>query len=472
MSLKIPIDWNKEFKPPQHSRNLKQLYASYKTGKEFICLSGMRSCGKTTGIWPWLFYWCFAIKNFSVIIARKEYSTLVNSTMESLNKHILKHPFYDERHNPWKLDGGMHRPREFIFPNGSRIWLMGLRDPEQLKGMEPDIFWHNEASREYSRKAWTLLGGSQVEGRGVWQRGDESFKQVIADTNPDAPQHWLYQYFHDEEQGDKAKQLWLDFQLVDNPAYTDDGVNLNKSGLKALDDLLATHPPGLDRDRYVYGKWVAAEGAVLHNFDFRRDVITDLPDIRGEHWVHYRGIDFGDDNPTVCLWSSLNKDSGLLISHREWRMTQVDIDDHAEAIHEYSSERGYEWTVADSAHATERRHLRKRGISTVPSLKGIKNSLYLTRKRIAAGNWKIYKHLLIKEDYKLRQKDRCLNILDEIAKLRYTEKKTGSEQDDLPDKRCERHGVDAALYTISRLDRPETSTKRDTDPNIGTMTWR
>ena len=24
MSLKIPVDWNKEFKPPQHSRNLKR----------------------------------------------------------------------------------------------------------------------------------------------------------------------------------------------------------------------------------------------------------------------------------------------------------------------------------------------------------------------------------------------------------------------------------------------------------------
>ena len=453
MRWEIPIYWNEAFQSPIFSRNLRQLYASYRTGKEFICLSGMRSCGKTTGIWPWIFYWCLAIKDFQVIIARKEYATLVNSTLKSLNKHILKYPFYDEKHNPWVLDGGMHRPREFIFQNGSRIWLMGLRDPEQLKGMEPDIFWHNEVSREYSRKGWTLLGGSQAEGRGVWKRGDESFKQIIADTNPDAPQHWVYKYFHDKDQGDKVKQLWLDFQLVDNPAYSDDGVNLNKTGLKALEDLLATHPPGLDRDRYVYGKWVAAEGAVLHNFDFRKDVISELPDMSSSRWLHYRGIDFGDDDPTICLWSSLNKDNGLLISHREWRKSRTELEEHAEAIHEHSREQKYEWTVADSAHAMERRTLRKLGIATIGSPKDLKENFRLMRMRIGQGNWKIFEHGLIEKDHHLIQGERCVSILDEIGKLKYPEKKTGSPSDDLPDKKCERHAVDAAQYTIAKLDK-------------------
>ena len=438
------------------SLNSKRLLASMYHGYRQVCLSGCRSSGKTSLIWPYILDKCCDYPGLYVLLVREEYTTIVDSTLETLNKHILKYPFFDVR-NPWVVDGGPNYPRRFIFRNGSTIRFMGLGDPEKVKGQEPDIFWHNEASRQPTIKPWTLVSGSQAAGRGgAWVRHKRPFSQIIADTNPDAPTHWLYKYFHDTEgipESIRSRRLWLDFKLTDNAAYSDDGQTLNELGQEAEADLLYDHPPGIDRDRYVFGLWVAAEGAVFSNFDFRKHVITELPDMRGSHWEHYRGIDFGDDDPFVCLWSSLNRENGILITHREWRRTHTDIDDHARIIHEHSHEPGYEWSVADSAHATERRALQKAGLPTVSSYKDIKEGLRLMRKRIGQDKLLIYKDLLITPDHRLVRKNSATSVLDEIGKLVYPEKKNGTAADDLPDKRCESHGIDALRYTIAKIER-------------------
>ena len=465
---RIHIEYSPDFKVP-HSSNCDLLWNSFMTGKRQICLSGPRSSGKTSIAFPYILEWCCEWDGFTVLIAREEYASIVDSTLETLNKHILKYPFYDER-NPWICDGGMNYPRRFIFPNGSSIRFMGLRDPEKIKGQEPDIFWHNEASRQLSQKPWTLVSGSQAGGRGgAWKRYGRPFSQIIADTNPDAPTHWLYKYFHDIEGIEKhilKRRLWIDFKLTDNAAYSVDGLTLNELGEETYEDLLYDHPPGIDRDRYVFGEWVAAEGAVLNNFDFRKHVISQLPEMHGEHWTHYRGIDFGDNDPFVCLWSSLNRDNGKLVTHREWRRSQTDLEDHVEAVHQYSEEGKYEWSVADSAHRTERRFLNKHGIPTSPSFKDIKETLQLMRRRISHDQWFIFKNLLISRDPRLVRDGSALSIIDEIGKLVYPDKKNGTPADDLPSKKSERHGVDAARYKIAKLDRKIKKSGQTTNDQI------
>ena len=458
---RLHIEYSPDFIVP-HSRNCDIFWSSYIQGKRQVCLSGCRSSGKTSLIFPYILEFCCDWDGFTVLIAREEYASIVDSTLETLNKHVLKYPFYDER-NPWTVDGGMNYPRRFIFDNGSSIRFIGLRDPEKVKGQEPDIFWHNEASRQLSQKPWTLVSGSQAAGRGgTWKRYGRPFSQIIADTNPDAPSHWLYKYFKDTDGMENHivnRRLWLDFQLTDNAAYSDDGIELNRLGNEAYEDLLADHPPGIDRDRYVFGKWIAAEGAVLSNFDFRKHLITQMPEIHGKQWSHYRGIDFGDDDPFVCLWSSLNRDNGVLVTHREWRKTHTDIDDNAQAVIENSFEGKYRWSVADSAHATERRSLNKMGIPTISSYKPIKEGIRLMKKRINEDKWFIFKNLLISPDHRLQRKGRALSIVDEIGKLIYPEKKNGTLADDLPDKKCEVHGIDPARYKIAQIDRRTSKTK-------------
>ena len=270
--------------------------------------------------------------------------------------------------------------------------------------------------------------------------------------------HWLWRYFNDTDALNPKvleRREWIKCKLHDNPAYSDDGRSLNSLGEQAYEDLLADNPPGIDRDRYVFGLWVAAEGAVFSEFDFRKHVVTTVPDLQGEHWTHYRGIDFGDDSPFVCLWSSLNRDNGVLMTHREWRMTHTDIEDHAEAIRYYTYEDEIKWSVADSAHASERRSLRRYGIKTSPSPKGIADNIRLMKKRIHHNKWFIFKDLLIKKDHRLIMREAALSILDEIGKLTYPQVKNGTPADDLPDKKCEKHGVDAASYKIAKLDRRE-----------------
>ena len=462
---RLEVAWHPEYKVSR-SRNCRRFLSTYHRGITRVCLNGGRSKGKTTIIWPYLINLCCDIPGFKVVVTRKEYSTLVNSTLESLNKHILAYPFYDDRHNPWDCVGGQNQPKRFRFRNGSSIEFMGLRDPEQLRGLEMDIWWCNEASRLETLKAWILAAGSMLEGRGVWKRRGISFNQIIADTNPDAPTHPLYKLFHkqnevsiDDTQANKYE--WIDFQLTDNPAYSDDGITKNAAGERALAQLLSDHPEGMDRDRFVFGLWVAAEGQVLHNFNFDRDVIPYAPSMEGKHWTHYRSVDFGDDSPLVCMWSSLNRDNGCLVTHREWRRSRMELEQHADAIKRYSDEDRYEWTTADSAHPSERNTFEKHGIPTVGSPKDVKENMRLIRRRIGQGLWKVVDDLLIEKDPRLVQNNKCLNILDEIGALKYPEVKNNTPADELPDKHCERHGVDAMGYKVSLIDKPRPTPVED-----------
>ena len=57
------------------------------------------------------------------------------------------------------------------------------------------------------------------------------------------------------------KEKQLDIKVVNEiPRIRDWHKNqpgkLNDQGKKAYDDLLRKYPPGIDRDRYVFGKWV------------------------------------------------------------------------------------------------------------------------------------------------------------------------------------------------------------------------
>lgn len=71
--------------------------------------------------------------------------------------------------------------------------------------------------------------------------------------NPESPKHWFYDEW--VKHPDKHNALHLHFELDDNPALTDE--------IKARYRSMYS---GVFYDRYILGKWVAAEGVVYHDF--------------------------------------------------------------------------------------------------------------------------------------------------------------------------------------------------------------
>jgi len=132
----------------------------------------------------------------------------------------------------------------FEYANGSMLAVAGVKDEDQREALRSifedggvDIVWIEEAnaiSYEAFQEIRTRMRGTAT-----------NWRQIIMTTNPGGPAHWI-------------KRLLIDGGLAsiyvssaaDNPHNPDDYVN-------TLNELT-----GLQYERLVLGKWVAAEGAL------------------------------------------------------------------------------------------------------------------------------------------------------------------------------------------------------------------
>lgn len=101
--------------------------------------------GKTVLMWLYLLGLCKRIPGFKIRVARTDYSVIGGTLLHTLQDRVFEYPLGDSkwRHplNPFFLIGGMNTPRRILFQNDAEISFMGLRDPEQVRGAEFDIFF-------------------------------------------------------------------------------------------------------------------------------------------------------------------------------------------------------------------------------------------------------------------------------------------------------------------------------------------
>ena len=159
-----------------------------------------------------------------------------------------------------------------------RIYLVGANDAQAESKIRGGTFAHalvDEATLIPEEFIKMLLSRLSVKGA-----------ELTMTTNPDTPFHWLKTEMIDNPDLDIAN--WF-FTLDDNanldPFYVE---NLKKEYT------------GFWYDRYILGKWVAAEGRIWDNFNPNIHVIDSLP---ADIWSprNVAAIDYGTTNPTVCL---------------------------------------------------------------------------------------------------------------------------------------------------------------------------
>jgi len=110
--------------------------------------------------------------------------------------------------------------------------------------------------------------------------------------NPEHPQHWFYQTWI--QQADKRNCLYLHFLMTDNPSLSEDVIRRYES--------LYT---GAFYDRFIRGKWVAAEGLVYP--EAAAGAYTKAPPAGfAERWVV--SCDYGTVNPmSMGLWGKFGE---------------------------------------------------------------------------------------------------------------------------------------------------------------------
>jgi len=178
---------------------------------------------------------------------------------------------------------GGEKPQWYSYPNGSRLWVGGMDNPNKILSGERDWIYINQAE-ELTENDWEILL-TRTTGRGAVTKTP----MLFGDCNPGAEDHWIQKRLSLKVFQSKHK---------DNPSlYTESG-DLTEQGQRTMATLHSL--TGIRKKRLLEGLWVGAEGLFFEEFD---------PEVGGLHvcepfpipedWPIWAALDYGFSHPTA-----------------------------------------------------------------------------------------------------------------------------------------------------------------------------
>jgi phage terminase large subunit len=393
-----------------------------------VMLSGGSDTGKTVTALHKIDATAWKYPKAQLAIVRQEASTLAGTVIASYRKHILGD------NSPVREVGGVH-PEQYIYPNGSIIWLGGLDKPDKVLSSERDVIYVNQAEG-ISLWAWETLGN-----RCTGRAGNVPFPQLIGDCNPGPPMHWI------RTRAASGLLTLIPTTHRDNPSiYTRDG-QLTESGkmrMAALDNLT-----GVRRARLRDGLWAAPEGAIYDIFDEATHKVKSF--VPPPLWPRIVGIDpFGAF--VSALWGAFDTDNKVLNIYREYyEPFGITTPEHVSKIKALSSgETIWAWCGGGPSERQARADWTGAGIPLLPCpidevWSGIDRVLQLLR------------------DHNLVIHDNCVNLLNEIGAYRRVQSRDGTFTEAIEGKE-NFHCLDALRYMVGFLTAPREQSNIVYDP--------
>jgi PBSX family phage terminase large subunit len=387
-----------------------------------IVLSGPAGTGKSRACLEKLHDAALRYPRSRLLIVRKTRESLTESAMVTFERDVIG------LSSPILEHGGQRSHRQsYPYSNGSVIVIGGMDKASKIMSTEYDMAFVQEAI-ELNEDDWESLTTRLRNGRMPYQ-------QLIADTNPDRPTHWL------KQRALAGKTLMLESRHEDNPRLFD-GRHWTPEGLNYIARLNALTGARLQRLRF--GRWVQAEGTV-YDFDQTLHLVDRFEVPRA--WRRILSIDFGYTHPFTAQWWAIDGD-GRMYLYREIYMTHRLVRDHAQQIKALSA--GERISAAVSDHdAEDRATLDDAGIPTVPAWKAIKPGIEAVQDRLRkAGDGKprlfVLRDSLVERDPALGKKP--ASIVEEFDA--YVWPKNDKEE---PVKEYD-HGMDAMRYAVAFVD--------------------
>jgi phage terminase large subunit len=363
--------------------------------------------------------------------------------------------------------GSQQEAAGYRYANGSRISVGGLDKPTKIMSSEYDV--------AYVQEAIELVEGDWDAIMSRLRNGKMSFQQLIADTNPDKPTHWL------KARCDAGKTRMLDSRHEDNPVLFDETTGPGGQVRHALTDRGAAYIRKLDNltgPRYYRlrrGLWVAAEGIIYEEYDPAIHLLDRFPIPVG--WPRWWVVDFGYTNPFVLQCWAQDPD-GRLIMYREIYHTKRLVEDHAKTImscvsrpdpdYQHPTGRpryayhGRIWTepkprgiICDhdaEDRATLERHL---GMGTIPAKKSVSDGIQAFQVRLRpAGDGRpsigFLRDSLVQRDQDLVDAAKPGCTVEEIVGYVW-DTGAGKAPKETPLK-VDDHGMDAGRYVVAEQD--------------------
>ncbi len=412
-----------------------------------VLLSGPAGTGKSRACLEKLHAMMLANPSARGLIVRKVRDTLSSTGLVTWREHVALEAlalgvleYYG---------GSSSEPPQYRYANGSRIMIGGMDKPTKIMSSEYDVIYVQEAIE------LTVTDWENITTR--LRNGKISFQQLIADTNPAEPTHWLYQRTR------TGATRMLESRHEDNPTLFAGGepTERGRAYLSKLDALT-----GVRFERLRHGRWVAAEGLVYE--DYRTDIhhrpIADPP----HDWVRYWSVDFGYTNPFVLQCWAVDPD-GRAYLYRELYRTKRLVEDHARDILKIVTKAdGITWTeprphaiICDhdaEDRATLERHLE---MPTTAAMKTVSDGIQAVQARLRVqpdGRPRLYLNpaALASRDPELDESKLPACTVDELPGYVWDKAREGTVAADRnpkeePLKRND-HGCDALRYMIAHLD--------------------
>lgn len=323
---------------------------------------------------------------------------------------------------------GAEIPKELRLVNGNRIELKAYdQGRKAFEGRAIDAFYGDEQCKSESEQIWQEIQARLLDKNGF---AAQSMTPIIF-------QPWLEKRVESLPETDDIFYADLNDNRKSRGGYVDD---------KEIDLMVQEWPQDVQETR-VRGHFAAFMGAVYKTF--ARDTHVIKPFEIPADWPRYRVIDWGFNNPFVCLWLARDPDRRWYVYAEHYQARET-LAYHAERIKQISSTEKYRATWADH-DAQERYEFSKMGISTLPA-----------KKDIHLGIEAVQSALKVQDDGKPRLfifKD-CVNTCQEIPGYKWAE---GTERKDPTDEplKVNDHCPDCVRYAIYSAEGPAYFSESD-----------
>lgn len=404
-----------------------------------ILMSGMAGCGKTQAALYKVHALCMMNPGTRALIVRKTHQSLTGSTLEVYKSKVAVDAL-EMRHVAW-FGGSSGEPASFKYRNGSTILVGGLDKPAKFLSTEFDLILVDEAVQVTPDDLDILVTRLR--------NGVLPYQQLIMLTNPDSPYHHL------KQRADAGRCRMLLGRHQDNPSYYQNGewTFVGKNYLAGLAGL-----PTIKRQRYLEGKWVAAEGLVYDDWDPAVHCAEPFPTgYPPKELDRYIGVDFGTRNPFVALWAAVSPD-GRLYVYKQLYQSGMMVEDMAKQMKEISDkDPGRPRLVICDHDLGDRMTLEKYfGYSTVAAKKDVKPGIEAVQARLRKDvtgfpSLFVCKDSLVKRDKTLGYHAACLE--EEMATYVWDTRAQpgGGNLREAPVK-VDDHACDALRYIVAQLD--------------------
>lgn len=427
---------------------------AFESRERELLLSGPAGTGKSRGLLEKLHTAALKYPGMHGLIIRKTAVTLTTTALVTWNKMVT--PEAQENGTVRWYGGSQQEPAQYVYTNGSRIVVGGLDKATKIMSSEYDMIYVQEAI-ELSITDWENLTTRL-------RYGLMPYQQLLADTNPGAPTHWLNQ------RCESGATRMLFSRHEDNPrlyevdSETGEG-RWTAEGIRYIQTL--NELTGVRKARLRYGRWVAAEGVIYEDWDPDIHLIDPRP--IPESWPRYWVVDFGFTNPFVLQCWAEDPD-GRLYLYRELYHTKRLVEDHARSIldivapaEDPSDPDSRKWAepkplaIICDHDAEDRATLAKYlGMGTKAANKTVSRGIQAVQARMRVqpdGKPRVFiiRDCRVAQDDRLKDAGKPTSTAEEIPGYVWEPDQEGKPSKDQPHKEDD-HGCDCMRYMVAHRD--------------------